>query len=375
MTASSHSSHRSIINIQHQTIPHLSSWTRRDFLTGLRTIGATTLLLSVGNGLVACHPRSRELKLMSSTQLLPEIGELWSPDLKFATTNTQSSGSVSIIDVATQQKIATLEGPDVYTNFSPLRRPWSANNQYLLLVEVQSEGKPDLHLDMYNTHTGKKIYTGTIGSKKSMSYAWSPDNTRIALTGKDTVTLWHGTTGKPLSETALNIPSLNIEVLSWSPDSKLLALATVEGSDTDNKKLSIRIWDCQTCTITTTFNIPTTTNSTSSFVTLSWSPQGSIIAALLNDQKVWLIRPFKKAEISALDQTFSPSTFSMDWSLDDSYLAIPNAGTAEIWDITRRELAYSISLSHPDSFLAWSYSNKNIITSVEGSTMRTWSLP
>jgi WD40 repeat protein len=378
MRTSPHSHQPGMMSAQltppHPSIHHISSWTRRDFIAGVRRVGVATVLLPVSNWLVACSPGSKELKPNNSIQLLPEIGNLWSPDLKLAATNAQNAGLVSIIDIAKQQKLVTLEGPNVYANFSPLRRPWSANSQYLLLVSAQSDNKPDLYLNAYNTYTGKKLYTGIIDNAKSMSYAWSPDGTRIALAGKDTVTLWHGATGKLLSETTLGISSLNIEVLSWSPDSKLLALATVEGSGVANRKLSVRIWDSQTRAIATIYNIPTTTNSISSFGTLSWSPRGSMIAALLTDGTNWIIHPFKRNEIFALDRKFTAPAWVMDWSLDDRYLAIPNAGTAEIWDITRRELAYNFSFSLPDSIIAWSHTNKNTIVSIEGNTMKTWSL-
>lgn len=164
------------------------------------------------------------------------------------------------------------------------------------------------------------------------SAMWSPDGETVAfvVTGQ-AVQLFDATEfkvskslGDPAAETAYNV--------SWSPDSKQLAVAT---------NLGTKIWDVESEMVKQTLAGPMTV--------AAWAPSGKVLATAYSGQAVqmwdtsnWM--PLKPLPIAGT---------GLIWSPDSSRLAAFNTVNVQLWDATAEKALPPIDATGPASRVMW----------------------
>lgn len=180
-----------------------------------------------------------------------------SPIFNVTPTPSANSATVSSINadmLSPIQQQAPVSGGNVV-----LQNAWSPNGA--LMASAFSGAGPGYGNVVYvwNTTTGKTLFTYRGHSTYITALAWSPNGKYIAsCDASGTVQVWNATTGKLLVKLPVTAQSL-----AWSPDSTRI----VTGSDT------VQVWNAMTGKLLLTYqNAPQTE-------TVVWSPDGTRIAA------------------------------------------------------------------------------------------------
>lgn len=259
---------------------------------------------------------------------------------------------------------------------------WSPDGRFLVTaggVETKIQGtssndhpQPIATMSIWNTHTGAKVMTTT-----DMSYinavAWSPDGTRIALSGSDTqgasVHIYDAPTGKLL----LTYRDQVVSRLAWSPDSRFIAssIDDIIGGVFDR---TIRVWNSSTGK--TRLIIKGAAN------TLTWSPDGQMLAYDAGAKiKIIKVATGNTTAAYALPSGGAP-ILSIAWSPNGDYLACAG-GSPQFPDPKGFALIYDIATGKTTPYqghtltitdLAWSPTGDRIATSSYDNTIRIWSV-
>lgn len=347
---------------------------RRKFLVGLLGSGA---ILAVGSA--GWFQLAQNVRVALNTKAYPYhiwdnlVGESYSPDLNFmAMVNVDEEDSpqakLYIWDYQ-QQRMATLPTGPLFEEPA-----WSPDNRHLLVQEYHPD--QPITLNLWDLQAQQKLYTSASNDYSSFrKMHWSPDGSQIALLSRKFVMLSPGQLTPLFS---FNPPDASD--FTWSPDSQKVAFLC---EDPSQSTWSLQTWDLQTQKMKGEIAFQGQYNHTQS--TLSWSPDGTHIAALAHGE-LQIIQVGGSLTSYALDEPNDGGKIA--WSPDSRYLAVvvrePNDFLSSgskfgVWDIVERKQVRVFhgsvfSSSIPDA-LAWSKDGKSIRVIGDLYQQESWNWP
>lgn len=207
---------------------------------------------------------------------------------------------------------------------------------------------------------GKKEHVG-------MAISWSPNGKMLASAGghDHAVRVWDPATGNELL--SFRGHSDYVNSVSWSPDGTMLA------SGSQDKK--IFLWNVSTGKESRSIHVDSVRG-----IRVRWSPDGKILASTGN-RNVHLWNPATGKKI----RTLTPSTqdgvnqFSadcLDWSPDSKSLASGGSdSTIRIWDCKSGQQIRSMSGHRDDVYgLSWSKDGNTLASASADKTIRLWNV-
>ena len=187
------------------------------------------------------------------------------------TANQQGRTTLEIWNIATGNKIATLDAGNPGSASQVRSLAWSPDNEKLAIywnIQDSANGQFFQVIDIWNIATGNKIATldawrqGPISNIANM--VWSPDNERLALLieSADAMSyeVWNAPAGKRMQTFKPAGPNV-YPIITWSPDGRYIATRT-------------EVYDIQTGKRITTYPLQGMLES------LAWSPDGSRVALI-----------------------------------------------------------------------------------------------
>jgi WD40 repeat protein len=212
-----------------------------------------------------------------------------------------------------------------------------------------------------------KLFGNTFGPEWG---GWSPDGTMIAVTGAQ---LWDAATGQQLGE--FDQASFWGD---WSPDGTRLLFAEGPGM------YAMNVWDITTGEKLATLSVPEDEFGAPQFLTMNWSPDGSLIAGAA-------FRPFTPQAIYVWDaeSTEIVSTLLTDdvcmqgwphWSPDSSRIAsgciFVESGIntpARIWDVASEKEIMVIESEYGWTYRTeWSPDGTRLLVTYENGVAQIW---
>jgi WD40 repeat protein/transcriptional regulator with XRE-family HTH domain len=217
-----------------------------------------------------------------------------------------------------------------------------------------------------------KLFGHTFGQEWG---GWSPNGTLIATSGSDgEARLWDAVTGQQVGE----FPGGSFWG-RWSPDGAHLVFADGIGPYTLN------VWDVKSREILTTLSAPEDANGAHQFLTVDWSPDGSMIAAAdfrpgTTSQALY-IWDVETAELIAALQTDDNCMLGWPrWSPDSARIAtgciFVDAGAntpARIWDVASGQEIMRLESEYGWTYrTVWSPDGTRILITYEQGVARVW---
>lgn len=196
------------------------------------------------------------------------------------------------------------------------------------------------------------IRTISTGSQVN-SIALSPDDQLIASVSKrsEAITLWRTSDGQVVSTIPLPKSKVGDDVrsIAFSPDGAMLAVPEIEGM--------VGLWRVVDGQLAQTFQIATPHDRDSSaqnndprinkasIVSVAFSPDGSLLAAADDFEKIWVWTMADGAVLALFDkQDRCPDPFHLAFSADNQLLAVGcDAGSAYIWEISTGTVRHHLS--------------------------------
>ncbi|MBK9247299.1 MAG: T9SS type A sorting domain-containing protein [Ignavibacteria bacterium] len=197
--------------------------------------------------------------------------------------------------------------------------------------------------------------------------SWSPDGSKFASLGKDTIIIWDATTW--VEYLRIVIPSHTNTSVNWSPDGSHIVLLD---------KTTLKIWNLQSKAIL--FTIP---NQSSSLPIIQWSSDGSEFSFLnfnsttsinsmdfYNSQTGLKVRSFTESITTYLQNYLSPSASLLigvkrNPSISMNYITIIDAKTG------KEKLLFPFHTYDYPNDVTWSPNGKYIASS-NRSTIKIW---
>ncbi|GLV60060.1 hypothetical protein KDH_68830 [Dictyobacter sp. S3.2.2.5] len=212
----------------------------------------------------------------------------WSPD-GTRLSLICSDGAIQVWHVARDQLLWTYTAAATAYTTNAILQQWSPDGKTLLLWQIMA-GKSKMH--MLNAQTGKLIQQFMVASdirglggtfnlpdQHDQFLAWSNDGARLALriynelSGEKSVQIYDAHTGQKLF-TCQGVTGM-LTSFAWSPDGRFLAAGNiVDGLSSDKGGLTstIQFWDASTGTALFTYQAPRAP------IQLSWSPDSRFLA-------------------------------------------------------------------------------------------------
>lgn len=189
--------------------------------------------------------------------------------------------------------------------------------------------------------------------------AWSPDGRLIATASRDgTAGIFDADSGRLLH--VLRGHESMVEMVAWSPDSGAVATASRDNT--------IRIWDTNSGT-----QRQALTGATDVVRGVAWRPDGRHIAGACRDRivRVWEV---SSGKIVHTLRGHEDNVLGVNWSPDGERLATASHDqTAIVWDVSAERPVLTLR-GHNDFVegLAWSHDGRRIATSSGDHTIRVW---
>ncbi|MBW4511122.1 MAG: myosin kinase [Scytonematopsis contorta HA4267-MV1] len=218
--------------------------------------------------------------------------------------------TVKLWDAASGKVIKTLNGHSSVVNSISL----SSDGK------VMASASFDNTVKLWDVVTGKVIKTLNGHSKSVNSVSFSQDGKVIASASDDkTVKLWNVVTGEVIK--TLNGHSEPVKSVSFSPDGKVIASASGDTSSVNEiesiskNKNTVKLWDAATGRVIKTLN-----GHLDSVNSVSFSPDGKVIASASDDKMLKLWDATSGKAIKALD-VYSQNVRSVSFSKDGKVIA------------------------------------------------------
>ncbi|MFL5591535.1 MAG: eIF2A-related protein [Ktedonobacteraceae bacterium] len=198
------------------------------------------------------------------------------------------------------------------------RQQWELEQQRQKALEQQP---PPPGFKLHNTLQGH--------TEEINQITWSPDGRLLASASNDgSIRLWDTQTAHLLH--TLSAHSRYVFSVAWSPDGRLLASASDDHT--------IRLWDTQTAHLLHTLSAHSNT-----VWSVAWSPDGHLLASASDDHTIRLWDAQTTHLLHTLSGHSSP-VWSVAWSLDGRLLAsASNDGSIRLWDAQTTHSLHTLS--------------------------------
>ncbi len=212
---------------------------------------------------------------------------------------------------------------------------------------------------IWDVKTGESLFTftGTVpGNHAWTSMEWSPDSKYLAVAFMNgTVNIWDTQTGTQFNMLGVT----KVLDLAWSSDGKsLITLSQYE---------SLIVWDIKTSKRLRSLN-----EHTSWIMDLAWSPDGSMLAWSLEDGEILIWDPTSGKTLHAFRD---PTGWvrNLTWSPDGKQLASGGNSTIFIWDTQKGKQLRQWSLPTQALFgLVWSPDGSMLASASYDGTINLW---
>ncbi|GHO63968.1 hypothetical protein KSC_028600 [Ktedonobacter sp. SOSP1-52] len=259
---------------------------------------------------------------------------------------------------------------------------WSPDGQFLALLITASEASDALPntLEVWNVHRGQMLWRNVpAGQNVSIGNVdWSPDSQLLAF---DVDTYGNGPATTTIQVARVQSgqiswsyqspsPSVVVNTMQWSPDSKRLAVDF--GSQVAAIGIGLRVFDALSGT-SLAFN-PKLGQQPS----IAWSPDSTSIAAFSTFQSngdlvLW---NFASGSTVSAGATTVGGGGALAWSPDGKRLAFATESSNHILDLSTKKAlcTFQVALEGPiSSFLSWSADSQRLLnTGYEGSGVQAW---
>lgn len=231
---------------------------------------------------------------------------------------------------------------------------WSPNQMYLATANLMDSDQSAVRI--WNVATGNEVLAYHGHSSMVNSIAWSPDGTRIVSgAGDRTVQIWDVSTGNTLF--TLHTDS---EAVAWSPDGKYIA--------SDDSEM-VQIWDASTGKTLRTFH-----HDIKDVWRLSWSPNSKYIALASSSASTIQIWDTTNGHQLLTYHGHSGAVFCIAWSPDGTRIASGGDDqTVQIWNVaTGKQIFTYHGHTQKIGHLIWSPDGHFIASSAYDGTLQIW---
>lgn len=229
---------------------------------------------------------------------------------------------------------------------------------------------------------GKIVYTSPASFDDFYTFAWSPNNQRVASSTQSKVQIWDATTGKNEKTFTPSSGGGSVLALAWSHDGKSLAVGSGQ----------LQIIDPTTGVVKQTFPSAQAFAGGSSGSALSamnpfsggnmiyatsWSPDGTLMATSLygntygNVVEVWNVGTGRV--IYTFRGQASDGVESVSWSADGKYVASAGYdGTVQVWNAHTGQVIFNHKASGGLPYAAWAPTGKTLAFISGANTIQVW---
>lgn len=288
----------------------------------------------------------------------------WSPDGKQLAVAGQQM-KMQTLDAVTGRAILTYADASDQNMVS-----WSPDGAYLASADATGT-------TIWKASTDQHMMAIAARHQGERSVTWSPDGKRIAA--EDGATLgpgfWDAMTGDSQGDLSsyhefMNIAFYrNIQAVNWSPDGLHVAVSRI-----DQHEAQVNIWGNQQTLCGMDPDCPVPGGSHNSTITaLSWSPDSRRIASASIDTTV-LVYDVAHQKNLLLYRGHAGEVLAVAWSPDGKYLASAGADkTIQVWNAASGTPFLTLrGETGPITALAWSPDSKRLVSASEDGTVRTW---
>ncbi len=294
----------------------------------------------------------------SLTQTYDVISLDFSPDSQFIIAGgSRGNSEINVWNIQTGENTLILEGHK--SNITSLF--YSPNGQFI----VSNEDWGDNSVRIWDAQTGELISSI---AQHIMGYTltYSPDNQFILASGKTVIWVWNINTGEIISTLKGHTVDSSLLSIVYSPDGGFIATAS---------NSEIKMWDANT------WEELDTILSSGKWQSIIYRPDGKLFVysreGYYYDTSITLAsvtEPYEEYFFGYAESLYR----SVNFSPDGRFIMVSVDGNTGFWDVTTREIIFSISESFtfsPDGQYILTASEDGLIKKLDVETMETiWTL-
>jgi WD40 repeat protein len=259
------------------------------FITSLDWISPNRIIAGATSGIQILDPTTGQtiFDIPNQRERVIVTSVAWSPD----STMYAAVFSDSLIQIWDAQTGQLLQEIQLESGQGRYDLTWSPNSQMIATIVVDSEVEHISQITIWNAESGELSFSW-ISNQATGVISWNPQGATIATRGSDGfVRIWNADTGELLY--TLEADLYYVVGFTWSPDGRRLASAGAQTPDTDNSTIRestgrVRIWDGQTGHRMMELDGPILTGEVNSADALAWSPDGTRLASVSDDGRIFL---------------------------------------------------------------------------------------
>lgn len=322
------------------TLAYTRAVSRRRLLAGLAGSGA---LLLLGSPSIYATIKNVQREFTTRPLDLSDAAAdavIWSNDLEYAAVGSYSSQTRLYVWDYEQGQVIYTFNVDIDKDDSAAA-VWSPDNQRLVVMigHIPDKGTSDTRLTCWNVQTQQQLYSARGDFYLSLGTpSWSPDAQKLAVFYESRLFLLNASNGQTLyiqefsGQKSIH-QGYTIEALTWSPDSKNVALLVKQFP---TNEYSVVIWDVAKRQQTAQLGKQIQDTNKGQDTPLAWSPKGDYLATILN-KKLQFLHVSDSRKNVTFPEAFKEIYHLLAWDPDGRYLAASDSGQIGIWDSVEKE--------------------------------------